>query len=48
MFCSRKYPPFLRADVYAVAALAGAAVMAAGFLLRMVAVWQHWSLPKAG
>jgi len=59
-------PTVLRADVYAVAALAGAAVMVAGlrmggprtpmtilgavvcFLLRMVAVWQHWSLPKAG
>jgi uncharacterized membrane protein YeiH len=59
-------PTVLRADVYAVAALAGAAVMVAGlrmgaprtpmtilgacicFLLRMVAVWQHWNLPKAG
>ncbi|HMJ60840.1 MAG TPA: TRIC cation channel family protein, partial [Bryobacteraceae bacterium] len=59
-------PTVLRADVHAVAALAGAAVMVAGlraggprtpmtilgavvcFLLRMVAVWQHWSLPKAG
>ncbi|MGH9695826.1 MAG: trimeric intracellular cation channel family protein, partial [Bryobacteraceae bacterium] len=59
-------PTVLRADIYAVAALAGAAVMVAGlrvggprtpltilgacvcFLLRMVAVWQHWSLPRAG
>ncbi len=59
-------PNVLRADIYAVAALAGAAAMIAGlrmggprapmtilgavvcFALRMVAVWQHWSLPKAG
>ena len=58
-------PIVLRADVYAVAALAGAAVMVAGlrlgchraamtflgaavcFFLRMIAVWNHWNLPKA-
>jgi uncharacterized membrane protein YeiH len=57
-------PTVLRADVYATAALAGAAltvfglkrgwnaslVTAAGatfcFVLRVVAVWQHWNLPK--
>lgn len=57
-------PAVLRADVYAVAALAGAAVMIAGlklggprtlmailgaavcFALRIVAVWQHWNLPR--
>ena len=58
-------PAVLRSDVYAVAAIAGAAVMIAGlrlggsrtpmtvlgavacFVLRMLAVWQHWNLPKA-
>jgi uncharacterized membrane protein YeiH len=57
-------PAVLRVDVYAVAALAGAAVMIAGlklggprtlmavagagvcFALRVVAVWQHWNLPR--
>jgi uncharacterized membrane protein YeiH len=57
-------PTVLRADVYAVAALAGAAVMIAGlrlrgprtvmavvgagvcFVLRVIAVWQHWNLPR--
>ena len=57
-------PAVLRADVYAVAALAGAAVLVAGlklggpralmailgavvcFGLRIVAVWQHWNLPR--
>jgi uncharacterized membrane protein YeiH len=57
-------PAVLRADVYAVAALAGAAVLVAGlklggprilmailgavvcFGLRVVAVWQHWNLPR--
>lgn len=59
-------PTVLRADVYATAALAGAAVVVVGlklklprtpvalaaaaicFLLRMVSVWEHWNLPKAG
>jgi uncharacterized membrane protein YeiH len=59
-------PTVLRADVYATAALAGAAVVVLGlklklprtpvvvagavvcFLLRMVSVWRHWNLPKAG
>ncbi len=54
----------LRADIYAVAAMAGAVVMVAGralrwpvpvaaglggivcFGLRIVSVWQHWSLPR--
>ena len=58
-------PAVLRADVYATAALAGAAVMviarklrasptlaavlggAVCFVLRMLAVWRHWNLPKA-
>jgi uncharacterized membrane protein YeiH len=59
-----RVPLVLRSDIYAVAALAGAAVMVAGlslklaptlmtvtgsitcFVLRLVAVWQHWNLPK--
>ena len=60
-----RVPAILRVDIYAVAALAGAAVMVIGFrllgqrrgammiagaatcfLLRLVAVWQHWNLPK--
>jgi len=59
-----RIPTVLRADVYATAALAGAAVMVAGlkfglppslttimgavvcFLLRVVSVWRHWSLPR--
>ena len=58
-----RVPIILRADVYATAALAGAAVMIAArkagippvaaalaggltcFVLRIVAVWQHWALP---
>jgi uncharacterized membrane protein YeiH len=61
-----KIPGILRADIYAVAALAGAAVFVTGFraglpktvmmvtgalvcfALRLVAVWQHWNLPKIG
>ncbi len=61
-----KIPGILRADIYAVAALAGAAVFVTGFRLglpktvmmfagalvcfslRLVAVWQHWNLPKIG
>jgi len=57
-------PAVLRVDVYASAALVGAAVVVMGvkmkmprsvamslgagacFALRMVAVWQHWNLPK--
>ncbi len=57
-------PKVLRADIYAVAALFGAAVMVVGlklkappvmagvlggiacFVLRMIAVWQHWNLPN--
>jgi uncharacterized membrane protein YeiH len=57
-------PGVLHSDVYASAALAGAAVVAVGmklkmprglamtlgaafcFVLRMVAVWRHWNLPK--
>jgi uncharacterized membrane protein YeiH len=57
-------PGVLRTDVYAAAALAGAAVVVVGirmkmprtlamslggvtcFALRMVAVWQHWNLPR--
>ncbi len=57
-------PGVLRTDVYAAAALAGAAIVVVGirmkmprtlamslggvtcFTLRMVAVWQHWNLPK--
>ena len=57
-------PGVLHSDVYAAAALAGAAVVVAGlklklprgaamgagagacFVLRMVAAWQHWNLPK--
>src|SRR5271155_741209 len=57
-------PRVLNVDIYATAALVGAAVMVACrkakfppvwsallggsvcFLLRIVAVWQHWSLPK--
>ena len=59
-------PLILRADIYATAALAGAAVLVIGralrwpaplaaglggtvcFGLRVLAVWQHWSLPHAG
>jgi uncharacterized membrane protein YeiH len=59
-----RIPIILRADVYATAALAGAAavivarklgippVMAAlagdliCFAVRLVAVWQHWALPR--
>lgn len=59
-----RIPTVLRSDVYAAAALAGAAAMilalklkqrpaiatTAGivvcFTLRMVAVWQHWNLPR--
>jgi uncharacterized membrane protein YeiH len=59
-----RIPLVLRADVYAAAALAGAAAMilvlqlklrpalatTAGitvcFILRMVAVWKHWNLPR--
>ena len=59
-------PVVLRADIYATAAMAGAAVLVSGralrwpapiasglggivcFGLRMLAVWQHWSLPHAG
>lgn len=58
-------PAVLRVDIYATAALAGAAVVVLGrgaklsprlaglagggvcFLLRLVAVWQHWHLPTA-
>lgn len=58
-------PMVLRADIYATAAMAGAAVMVLGrwlrlptplaaamggsvcFGLRVVSVWQHWSLPHA-
>ena len=57
-------PGVLHSDVYAAAALAGAAVVIVGlklkmqrgaamtlgaaacFVLRMVAAWQHWNLPK--
>jgi uncharacterized membrane protein YeiH len=57
-------PGVLHSDVYAAAALAGAAVVIAGlklkmqrgaamtmgavvcFVLRMVAAWQHWNLPR--
>jgi uncharacterized membrane protein YeiH len=57
-------PAVLRTDIYATAALAGAAAMVGArrlgvsppvsaviggvlcFTLRMVAVWQHWNLPK--
>jgi uncharacterized membrane protein YeiH len=57
-------PGVLHSDVYASAALAGAAVVAVGmklkmprglamtlgaafcFVLRLVAVWRHWNLPK--
>ncbi len=60
-----RIPAILRVDVYAVAALLGAAIMVLGigrgfrrtpmmiagglfcFVLRMVAVWQHWNLPHA-
>jgi uncharacterized membrane protein YeiH len=59
-----RVPTVLRSDVYAVAALAGAAVMVAGlrlgwpstvatiggalvcFVLRMLAVWRNWNLPR--
>ncbi|MCF7547814.1 trimeric intracellular cation channel family protein [Pseudonocardia sp. WMMC193] len=59
-----RVPLILRSDVYAVAALAGAAVVAVGlrygrrralvlaagfvvcFLVRMLAVWQGWNLPR--
>jgi uncharacterized membrane protein YeiH len=57
-------PVVLRSDVYATAALLGAAIVVLGlklklrpvlamtigaiacFVLRMVAVWQHWNLPR--
>lgn len=57
-------PTVLNSDIYAVAAITGAAIMTIGFkagwnrtlmatigatacfLLRVVAVWQHWNLPK--
>jgi uncharacterized membrane protein YeiH len=59
-----RVPTVLQSDIYAVAALAGAAVMVAGlgaglpptwmtalggivcFVLRVVAVWRHWNLPR--
>ena len=59
-----RVPTVLWSDVYATAALAGAAIMVAGlklrlppafmtvvgavacFLLRVVSVWWHWSLPR--
>ncbi len=59
-----RIPTVLRSDIYAVAALVGAAVMVIGlsaglpptlmtiagivscFVLRVVAVWRHWNLPK--
>jgi uncharacterized membrane protein YeiH len=59
-----RVPLVLRSDIYAVAALAGAAVAVTGmranlppvvmsvlgsvtcFVLRVVAVWRHWNLPK--
>ena len=59
-----RVPTVLWSDVYATAALAGAALMVAGlklrlppalmtvigaascFLLRVVSVWRHWSLPR--
>jgi len=59
-----RVPTVLWSDVYATAALAGAAIMVAGlklrlppalmtvigaascFLLRVVSVWRHWSLPR--
>jgi uncharacterized membrane protein YeiH len=61
-----RVPMVLQSDIYAVAALAGAAVTIAGlraklsptlmtalgavacFVLRVVAVWQHWNLPRVG
>jgi uncharacterized membrane protein YeiH len=63
MFLAR-IPTVLRADVYAIAAMAGSAVMIVSrrlglpptlaavlggvvcFGLRVVSVWQHWSLPR--
>jgi uncharacterized membrane protein YeiH len=57
-------PGVLHSDVYAAAALAGAAVVVVGlrlkmprslamslgagacFVLRMVAAWRHWNLPR--
>ncbi len=59
-----RVPTVLRSDIYAVAALAGAAIMVIGmswglpatlmtvagsvvcFVLRVVAVWRHWNLPR--
>lgn len=59
-----RIPTVLRSDIYAVAAMTGAAVMVLGlrmglaptlmtftgaitcFLLRVIAVWRHWNLPK--
>jgi len=59
-----RVPVVLRSDVYATAALLGAAIVVGGlrlkvrpvlamtfgavacFVLRMVAVWQHWNLPR--
>ena len=61
-----RVPMVLQSDIYAVAALAGAAVTIAGlraklsptlmtalgaaacFVLRVVAVWRHWNLPRVG
>ncbi len=58
-------PRVLRIDIYATAALAAAAIVATGYVLRLpprriaiiaaltcfglrlIAVWQHWQLPKA-
>lgn len=59
-----RVPPVLRVDIYAVAALLGAAIVVAGvrrklprapvmlagggacFVLRVLAAWQHWNLPR--
>jgi uncharacterized membrane protein YeiH len=59
-----RIPPVLRVDVYAVAALLGAAIVVVGvrrslptapvmlvgggacFVLRVLAAWQHWNLPR--
>jgi uncharacterized membrane protein YeiH len=61
-----RVPTVLRSDIYAVAALAGAAITVVGlraklpptlmtilgslscFVLRVVAVWRHWNLPRVG
>lgn len=60
-----RVPVVLRADIYATAAFAGAAVVVVGrrlglpplvaailgavtcFTVRVLSVWQHWSLPRA-